>query len=84
MRIEGAVVGFGFEVGAVGVEDDFVEFEFVGGAVGFAREAAGAGVALREFFPGDQPPASTWLGVASLAVPEFLIEIEAIAVLDAV
>lgn len=40
------------------------------------------GEALREFFPTDKPPASTWLGVASLAVPEFLIEIEAIALLE--
>ncbi|MFN0110562.1 MAG: RidA family protein [Blastocatellia bacterium] len=40
------------------------------------------GVALREFFPADAPPASTWLGVASLASPEFLIEIEAIAVIE--
>ena len=40
------------------------------------------GEALREFFPADKPPASTWLGVASLAMPEFLIEIEAIAVID--
>jgi hypothetical protein len=50
MRVEGAVVGFGFEVGTAAVEDDFVEFEFVGGAVGFAREAAGAGVPLRELW----------------------------------
>jgi enamine deaminase RidA (YjgF/YER057c/UK114 family) len=40
------------------------------------------GEALREFFPTDKPPASTWLGVVSLAVPEFLIEIEAVAVID--
>lgn len=40
------------------------------------------GKALREFFPADTPPASTWIGVTSLAVPEFLIEIEAIAVID--
>jgi enamine deaminase RidA (YjgF/YER057c/UK114 family) len=39
------------------------------------------GIALREFFSGN-PPASTWIGVAALAVPEFLIEIEATAVLD--
>ena len=39
------------------------------------------GTALRERFPKD-PPASTWIGVLSLAVPEFLIEIEAVAVLD--
>jgi enamine deaminase RidA (YjgF/YER057c/UK114 family) len=40
------------------------------------------GEALREFFLTDTPPASTWIGVMSLAVPDFLIEIEAIAVLD--
>jgi enamine deaminase RidA (YjgF/YER057c/UK114 family) len=40
------------------------------------------GEALREFFPADAPPASTWIGVTSLAVPEFLIEIEAFAVID--
>ncbi len=40
------------------------------------------GVALREFFSADKPPASTWLGVMSLARPEFLIEIEAIAVIE--
>lgn len=40
------------------------------------------GEALREFFSADKPPASTWLGVASLAVSDFLIEIEAIAVID--
>lgn len=40
------------------------------------------GVALREFFPADRPPASTWIGVTALAVPDFLIEIEAIAVID--
>jgi 2-iminobutanoate/2-iminopropanoate deaminase len=35
------------------------------------------GIVLREFFGTESPPASTWLGVASLARPEFLIEIEA-------
>jgi len=40
------------------------------------------GEALREVFPADKPPASTWLGVASLARPDFLIEIEAIAVIE--
>ena len=36
--------------------------------------------ALREFFP-ENPPASTWIGVHSLARPEFLIEIEGTAVI---
>ena len=40
------------------------------------------GEALREFFPANAPPASTWIGVQSLAVPDFLIEIEAIAVIE--
>lgn len=39
------------------------------------------GRALKELFP-THPPASTWIGVSSLAVPDFLIEIEAVAVLD--
>jgi 2-iminobutanoate/2-iminopropanoate deaminase len=39
------------------------------------------GSALREAFT-TNPPASTWIGVSSLAVPDFLIEIEATAVLE--
>lgn len=38
--------------------------------------------ALLKYFPGENPPASTWIGVAGLAHPDFLIEIEAIAVLN--
>jgi len=37
--------------------------------------------AIREEFFGKKMPASTMVGVASLAQPEFLIEIEAVAVL---
>lgn len=44
--------------------------------------AAAIGDALREFFPDDARPASTWIGVAALARPEFLVEIEAVGVLD--
>ena len=40
------------------------------------------GIVLREFFGVECPPASTWLGVSSLARPEFLIEIEASGVID--
>jgi len=40
------------------------------------------GIALREVFASENPPASTWIGVSALADPEFLIEIEATAVLD--
>ena len=51
--------------------------------VNHRTESAGAvGSALREFFSPENPPASTWIGVSALAVPEFLIEIEATAVLD--
>lgn len=49
-------------------------------------EPAHAGVIgslLESFFAGGQPPASTWIGVAALAVPGFRIEIEATAVVDA-
>jgi enamine deaminase RidA (YjgF/YER057c/UK114 family) len=41
--------------------------------IGKAREA---------FFPTETPPASTLVGVAALAMPEWLVEIEAIAVVD--
>lgn len=39
------------------------------------------GAALKSAFP-TNPPTSTWIGVAALAVPDFLIEVEAIAVVD--
>jgi enamine deaminase RidA (YjgF/YER057c/UK114 family) len=39
------------------------------------------GKARAPFFAGTAPPASTLVGVSSLAHPEWLIEIEAIAVL---
>jgi 2-iminobutanoate/2-iminopropanoate deaminase len=47
-----------------------------------AESGTGVGIALREFFSSENPPASTWIGVSALADPEFLIEIEATAVLD--
>jgi enamine deaminase RidA (YjgF/YER057c/UK114 family) len=45
-------------------------------------DAGPVGEAMREFFSADKPPASTWVGVASLAVEDFLVEIEAIAVVE--
>ena len=47
-----------------------------------AESGTAVGTALREFFSSQNPPASTSVGVAALADPEFLIEIEATAVLD--
>ena len=47
-----------------------------------AESGTAVGTALREFFSPENPPASTWIGVTALAAPEFLIEIEATAVLD--
>lgn len=38
--------------------------------------------ALLAHFPQDQAPATTWIGVRSLASDDFLIEIEATAVVD--
>lgn len=40
------------------------------------------GGAIAEFFGDVTPPANTLIGVQSLALPEFLIEIEATAVVD--
>jgi len=58
--------------------------EAVGGyIVNYRPEQADAvGGALREFFPREERPASTWIGVSALAVSDFLIEIEATAVLE--
>lgn len=47
-----------------------------------AEHAAIVGAVFRSFFSGDTKPASTWIGVDALANPAFLIEIEAVAVLD--
>jgi hypothetical protein len=38
--------------------------------------------ALLGFFPTGNPPTSTWIGVSALASKDFLIEIEAVAVLE--
>ncbi len=46
------------------------------------EQADAVGSALREFFPKERRPVSTWIGVASLAVPDFMIEIEATAVVE--
>ncbi|MBK9055465.1 MAG: RidA family protein [Chloroflexi bacterium] len=37
---------------------------------------------LKRFFPGDSPPAATWIGVYGLANPDFLIEVEAVVMFD--
>lgn len=47
-----------------------------------SKSGTAVSIALREFFSPENPPASTWIGVSALAAPEFLIEIEATAVLD--
>lgn len=46
------------------------------------EKATAVGGAFRRFFSGEVKPASTWVGVAALADPGFLIEVEATAVLD--
>lgn len=46
------------------------------------EKAEPVGNALRESFSGPAKPATTWIGVACLADPGFLIEIEATAVLE--
>jgi len=47
-----------------------------------AESGTAVGTALREFFSAENPPASTWIGVSALADQEFLIEIEATAVVE--
>ena len=46
------------------------------------QTAAAVSRAFRDCFSGDVKPASTWIGVAALADPDFLIEVEATAVFD--
>lgn len=46
------------------------------------QDRAVVGKARAPFFADRTPPASTLVGVAALALPEWLVEIEAIAVLD--
>jgi 2-iminobutanoate/2-iminopropanoate deaminase len=46
------------------------------------EKGTAVGNALREFFPPEVRPASSWIGVAALADPGFLIEIEATAALE--
>ena len=46
------------------------------------EKALPVGRVFRQFFSGDVKPASTWVGVAALADPGFLIEVEATAVFD--
>ncbi len=51
--------------------------------VGYRPEHRAVITAARSsFFPAGEPPASTLLGVQALAAPEWLIEIEAVAVID--
>jgi len=46
------------------------------------EKAASVARAFRDCFTEDVKPASTWIGVAALADPGFLIEVEATAVFD--
>lgn len=46
------------------------------------EDAEAVGSAYRGFFASAGAPAATWVGVAALADPGFLIEVEAIAVLE--
>jgi enamine deaminase RidA (YjgF/YER057c/UK114 family) len=46
------------------------------------ERAEAVGGPFREFFSPDAAPATTWIGVAALADPGFLIEIEATAVFE--
>jgi 2-iminobutanoate/2-iminopropanoate deaminase len=45
-------------------------------------DVSSIGDVLREFFGTETPPAATWIGVTSLARKKFLIEIEAMGMID--
>jgi enamine deaminase RidA (YjgF/YER057c/UK114 family) len=48
---------------------------------GAVQNLEAIGAALKEWFPVN-PPVSTWVGVSFLARPDFLIEVEATAILE--
>ncbi len=51
--------------------------------VGYQPEQRAAIAAARApYFPAGEPPASTLVGVSALAAPDWLVEIEAVAVID--
>lgn len=45
-------------------------------------DAAVVGAALRQYFPHEHLPTSTWLGVQALAKEGFLIEVDAVAIVE--
>ena len=45
-------------------------------------DAAAVGEALRHYFPQTQLPTSTWLGVQALAREGFLVEVDAVAIVE--
>jgi len=66
---------------AGGTRDDVVSLRlYIVGA--HIHQAGPVGEALRSFFHHDRQPTSSWIGVGGLARPEFLIEIEAVAVVE--
>ena len=42
----------------------------------------GVGAAKSKYFTAEDQPASTWVGVTSLVMPQMLVEIEAVAVIE--
>ncbi len=66
---------------AGGTMEDVVSLRIyiVGEAI---HKARGVREGLLAFFPADKLPTSTWIGVPALASPDFLIEIEAVAVIE--
>ncbi len=46
------------------------------------REDTTIAASLKELFPGPTPPATTWIGVGSLAQKAYLVEIEATAFIE--
>jgi 2-iminobutanoate/2-iminopropanoate deaminase len=65
---------------AGGTRDDFVSLRIyiVGEHI---HKATPVREGLLEFFHSGRLPASTWIGVPALASPDFLVEIEAVAVM---
>lgn len=67
---------------AGGTADDIQSLRFFIPNFEPGREAEMIARVLIEVFGSENPPASSWIGVQALAQPEYLIEVEATAVVQ--
>ncbi len=80
-QVEQALVNLGHTLAAAGATPADVTMIRCYVAGYKPEHAAVLSSRLGDFFSGSPPPASTWIGVETLAAPDILIEIETMAVI---